>query len=162
VTFDYMKKKTKFSKIALIAIIVVFNPINFFLIVGWQDANPEIGMNEKKVSWLPDAATNVSYYKSYSFTAYEFDISEEDFKKWAWKWDVKKIDKPVKVGRYTRRTLLMPDDPDEVEYDEYQNEVWAKIKVGYYYTTPPRGNGGGTSVAYNLFTGRAYFYSTPR
>src|SRR4029450_8888779 len=63
----------------------------------------ETAENVDRVSWLPDSASNVSYYRSYNYTAYEFDISEDEFKKWIWL-DVKPITKPVEVHRYSYMT----------------------------------------------------------
>ena len=160
-----MKKKTK---IIIILLILLFNPISlFFFLIGlgvWSNAHPDMGENEKQVSWLLEEATNVSYYKTYSWTAYEFDISEEGFKKWAEGCDFKKIDKPVEMMRYLYFTTDSPEyDSDPAgKYQQYQSKVNAKIRNGYYYRTPPRGNGGGTYVAYDLDKGRAYYRMNPR
>lgn len=56
---------------------------------GFTDV--EIGENVARVSWLPDSASNVSFYRAYSYTAYEFDIAEADFLKWAERFSVKRI-----------------------------------------------------------------------
>lgn len=57
---------------------VVF--VGLFLV--WRFAKPYHGENLPRVPWLPEAAHNVSYYRSlFAFDAYEFDISEADFRK---------------------------------------------------------------------------------
>lgn len=61
----------------------------------------ETAENVARVHWLPTSASNVSYYKSYSFTAYEFDIPERDFRAWSY-WEVRPIGKPIEVARYNR------------------------------------------------------------
>jgi len=43
----------------------------------------ESGEVVASVDWLPKSASNVSYYRSYMNTAYEFDIDEADFLKWS-------------------------------------------------------------------------------
>ena len=68
----------------------------------------EFGENVPSVTWLPSTATNVSYYKSYSFTAYEFEISEADFLKWNRR-KLSPIEKTVRVTRYCQFKTRVPD-----------------------------------------------------
>ncbi len=159
-----MKKKT----IIIILLIVFLNPISliFFAIsfALWSNAHPDKGENVEQVSWLPKEATNISYYKTYSWTAYEFDISEDGFKKWAKGYDLKTIDKPVEMMRYCYFTTKTPeyDSAQDGEYNKWQERVNVKIFNGYYYRTPPRPNCGGTYVAYDLDQGKAYYRDNPR
>lgn len=170
-----MEKKRIFAVVVISIILVLFlNPISLvvlWLFWGlWSNSHPDMGVNVKQVSWLPREAINVSYYKTYSNTFYEFDISENGFKKWASDWMPEKISEPVKIRRYTAMTEKPPehsgnvwtekDMEAETHYQEYV--IYATIKKGYYFRTPPRGNGGGTYVAYDLEKGRAYFFSCPR
>jgi hypothetical protein len=164
-----MKKK---YKIGCISFILLFNPITLLFLWGistyWSNTHPEVGENVKSVDWLPQEAQNISYYKTYSYTAFEFDISEEGFRKWAARWDFKKIETPAGISRYNRMMLKMPKfdskdaDKSMKEYEEYKSKVNAAIVNGYYYRTPPRGDGGGMYVAYDTDKGRAYFQSSPR
>ena len=106
----------------------------------------ETGENVQSVDWLPASATSVSFYKSYSFTAYEFDIPESDFIDWAW-WDLKPITKPVRVVRYCY--FSSPDAPD------------ATVTEGLHFVSE-QSDGGGVWVAYDRKIGRAYLFTCPR
>lgn len=44
---------------------------------------PEIGVNISSVDWLPASAREISYFRSYGYTAYEFKIKESEFRDWA-------------------------------------------------------------------------------
>jgi len=106
----------------------------------------ETGENVQSVDWLPASATNISFYKSHSRTAYEFDIPESDFIDWAW-WNLKPITKPVRVVRYYY--FSSPDAPD------------ATVTEGLHYVIE-RANGGGVWVAYDRKIGRAYYFACQR
>ena len=108
----------------------------------------ETGQNVKHVDWLPAAASNVSYYQSHNFTSYEFDISEAEFRKWAW-WDVKPIDKTVSIRRYNYFSI--PDDR--------RNAI---VSDGLAYCSKQRTNGGGYYVVYDRERRRAFFHSASR
>jgi len=56
----------------------------------------ETGESVASVDWLPKSASNVSYYRSYMNTAYEFDIDEAGFLKWS-RWEVAEITEPVRL-----------------------------------------------------------------
>lgn len=144
--------------------ILIFIPATLLILgIGvpmWSNAHPEIGENVKTVRWLPPEATNISYYKTISKIAYEFDISESGFKKYAEGkgWTLQPIKEPIKITRYAFFTSSShSSDPTGEKYKEYQSKVDIRIKNGYYYTTPPQPNGGGLHVGYDLDTGRAYY-----
>src|SRR5687768_14859438 len=68
---------------------------------GFTDV--ESGEHVARVSWLPESATDVSFFRSYSWTAYEFTIPEQDFLRWAADkgWDVKENKgEPRTIARY--------------------------------------------------------------
>ena len=113
--------------------------------------------NVASVRWLPKSATNISYYQSYSYFAYEFDISEENFLLWAGKqWEVSRIaqDEPFVIRRYS---LLLTPYHSQKDYEEYESETRAKIKEGWGWKSEARRGGGGARVAYDSTTGRAYY-----
>lgn len=124
----------------------------------------DTGENVSSVNWLPDTASNVSFYKSYSFTAYEFDIPESDFVNWS-RWDLLPIDKPVSIPRYC--FIDVPDSaPNGMAQDWQALESayarrFAKITKGLYYKYS-QDNGGGVWVAYDRDARRAYYHSAPR
>ena len=136
----------------------------------------ESGEHVARVSWLPESATDVSFYRSYSFTAYEFTIPEQNFLHWAKGWEVARIvGEPRSISRYHRglNDVPYPDDPAP---GEHSKEVWSKYETalaqyreanvkhianGYYYEIR-QSDGGGMAVGYDKEIGRAYFQSAPR
>ncbi|MFO0884316.1 MAG: hypothetical protein U0894_09020 [Pirellulales bacterium] len=121
----------------------------------------EYGENEASVKWLPQSATNVSYYNAYPYTVYEFDISEAEFVKWSPK-KLSPITAPVIVTRYCyfqrprltsangkRRSPLMPLPPR-----------WATVSTGLVYDDTS--HRGGIQVTYDRLQGRAYYFRSMR
>jgi len=156
-----MKKNIK-----IVLIIISLSILILFGLIIWSlNAPAEKGENIQSVDWLPGEATNISFYKRRAWVSFEFNISEQGFFNWAKKWtkaEVKIIDKPVEMWRYTYYTIPSPSpDSSEEIRNEYQSKIKKTINHGYYYMTPPRPNGGGTHIGYDLDTGRAYLTSTP-
>ena len=92
----------------------------WFGLCAWLDSSPEIGEDIPHVDWLPNSATNVSFYKSGSFTAYEFNISEPSFSEFAKakSWNIKEITgKPFKMLSYRIGHKLK----DKYPYPELKN-----------------------------------------
>lgn len=121
-----------------------------FVSVFFCGCGVDSGENEKSVSWLPESASDVSYYLVYGSWAYEFRITESDFLEWAKEndWPPEKIaGEPVSITRYTR--MMHQDDTRKI------------IKDGYYFENLQE-NGGGTYVAYDTNTNYAYFYRQAR
>ncbi len=112
----------------------------------------------EQVSWLPEAASDISYFSSYAHNAGEFDISEEGFLQWAKRWSVEAIDEPVEVLRYSYFTWDPPDTDanDWAECNRLHAEHVAEIADGYFHQDEPTYRGGVT-VAYDRTTGRAYY-----
>jgi len=155
------------NKLGLGLLIGVLIPLSVTALVGLamcSNAHPEIGENKSQVKWLPVQATNVSYYKTYSWTAFEFDLAEDQFKTWASKWDMKEIASPRALRRYTFRTLKCPkyDTNPHGDYSTWESQTKVVITNGLFYQTPERANGGGTFVAYDRDHGKAYYESHPR
>ncbi len=153
--------KRKFLFVALVAFVAWFL---YGTYVGLTHV--EIGENVPSVNWLPDAASNVSFYKSYSFTSYEFDIPESDFVKWS-RWELSPIDEPVSIPRYCYSSVDVPAPGPNATAEEWQAfessyaSRSAKITNGLYYGYL-QGNGGGVWVGYDRNLGRAYYHSAPR
>jgi hypothetical protein len=123
----------------------------------------ESAENVDRVTWLPPAASYISYYRSYNFTAYEFDISETEFKRWIWL-DVKPITQPVKIYRYSHRIRTNSDfglNPSLAELEEWEATYRATVSDGLYYNDR-RSSGGGVTVAFDRTKDRAYFQTNPR
>ncbi len=150
-----MYKRWFIRSLWVVAIALFLSP---FLLIGawiigvsWSESHPEIGMNVAAVEWLPQSASSVSFHKQYSYTAYEFTITEEDFLVWLDEKTPIEIDEPVEMLRYNFIIEYFPT-PENTK----------TISSGLYWQTPPRGNGGGTSIAFDRNTGIAYFQSNPR
>lgn len=132
----------------------------------------ETAENVPRVPWLPESATNVSYYRSYLWTAYEFSIDERAFLQLTRDQglDVRPIGpEPFTIKRYSfdagRRMYpaALPEGASEAEIARYDEAVSRSeeaqhktIRRGYWYRNI-RSNGGGTSWAYDLDSGRAYY-----
>jgi hypothetical protein len=122
----------------------------------------ETGENIDSVSWLPKSASHISYLRSYGFTAYEFDISESDFRAWS-SWELQPISKPVTVMRYsfTNQADFDTRNTSMAQWDRWEEKCRATVSDGLWYERR-RGNGGGVTVAYDRTKGRAYIQTSPR
>ena len=148
----------------LVVVTVIACAIGFLRAAFVHFTHYETAENLARVDWLPESASNVSYYKSYNFTAYEFNIPEPDFKQWAW-WDLEEIKDPVKVDRYTffakRRLPMGPDATPSRQLEQEYESRSAEVAHGLFYEYRSSSSGG-VSVAYDRVKGRAYFQSNPR
>jgi len=126
----------------------------------------ETGESLPSVDWLPEEATNVSFYRSYLNTAYEFDISEHGFRDWS-RWELEEIVEPVRIPRYLEYSTPPPQEPSDPTSEEIEAFIMeqknrsATIKSGLYYGYL-QGNGGGIWVGYDRESGRAFYKSAPR
>jgi len=130
----------------------------FILAVQWSNDHPDIGENKMSVSWLPSSATNISYYRSYSFTAYEFDMDERVFLRWASRSGLKEIKIPVEIERYAFGQL---EEMPTGEYGDKRSKYYATVSSGLYYSDE-RSSGGGERIAYDRAKKRVYYQSNPR
>lgn len=156
-----------FSLLKLLIFMTVMAVTVWFLrelYVGYKRV--EIGENVASVKWLPKSATNVSFYKSYHFTAYEFDISESEFARWS-RWPVIPTNLEVTMVTYRYR-LPGPREPtadatkEQIDrYTEYLSRLQHKFCDGLYYKEL-HDNGAVLEVGYDRAIGRAYFHLTPR
>ena len=150
-----MLKKWIVRILSGVAILMALTPILAFagwmITAWWSDTHPKSGVAVARVDWLPEFASNISFYKTYSYTAYEFDISEDGFRDWAGNKEMVEITEPVAVERYNFPDTHFPSD-----------ENTANISNALWWKTAPRGNGGGTLIAYDRDQGIAYFQDNPR
>jgi hypothetical protein len=149
-------------KHVLILITVLVCGLAFLRAVYIDLTYVETGENVEYVKWLPKSASNVSYYRSYSFTAYEFDISEADFLAWSF-WKMQPITKPVSVIRYsyTNHPPYLSQTPTSEELEQWYSQCHATVSNGWWYERR-QSNGGGVSVAYDRKKGRAFVQTSPR
>lgn len=142
---------------------------------AWLDSSPEIGENIQHVDWLPNSASNVSFYKSGSFTAYEFNISEPSFCEFAKtkSWNIKEIStEPFKmvsyrIGHKLKDKYPYPElknlstDKDIEDYNKAYEILRPTITNGLKYEFR-EANGGGISVAFDRNKQRAFVQTNPR
>lgn len=140
-----------------IFIVVVIIGMAGLLALSWElyreFTTIEEGENVARVDWLPKDAAHISFHRSESYTAYEFDIPEAGFIKWTQdnSWPVSRITtKPMNILRYKVTARRKEDQPTS-----------ASITKGYSFSRELN-NGGGTWVAYDENSGRAYFFTAPR
>ena len=123
--------------------------------------------NVDSVGWLPTSASNICYYRSYQYTAYEFDISESDFLNWCPE-ELLEIREPVSVPTWQHRILQHPSTlpyktEDELRQNlvDYDATVSVEITNGLFFDHLAS-NGGYRTYVYDRSSGRAYVAHTPR
>lgn len=135
----------------------------------------EVAEGIQSVDWLPAEATNISYYRSYGLMAYEFQISEAGFRKWAAEVafepasefviyepvaDVAKKE-PRSIQRYkffVGKDQGSMEGSDEAEWFkssliEIKNGLRGELRFA---------NGGGYAIGYDRDSGTAYWQSSSR
>jgi hypothetical protein len=154
--------KTKYI-IAMLLLALVFNPLSILLGAAyWSNTHPDTGENIKTVAWLPPEATNVSYYKTYSWTAYEFDIDEDGFRKWS-DCPLTPITEKIAVERYSYENFMkrrLGCCNEQYEHERATHIAIVTDGLHYSYLNPSAG--GRRSVVYDREKHRAYFQSNPR
>ena len=127
----------------------------------------EFGENVEHVDWLPPATSQISYCRSYTFTACEFDISEIDFVDWCPK-ELREVTEPITIVRWNKQLFTEPDPYDfnsAIAYDkacvEYHSQVNARISNGLYSSEEFSGHGF-RMYAYDREKCRAYVAYSPR
>ncbi len=118
---------------------------------------PEIGENSERVTWFPEAATQVSYFRSWGGNAYEFDIAESDFVHLAEArgWGLTEIDSPKRVLRYTFFV-------EETGGAKAGQGASAALVANGLWHEERQANGGGITVAYDRARGRAFVSHSSR
>ena len=132
-------------------------------------AHVEYGEGVASVKWLPAEATNVSFYLSYNYTAFEFDIDERGFKEWVKPHEVQRIEGGFRITRYNfpeNRLRMGRVALDSEDYEDVRERYWRlsymDITNGYKHKKLFGRSGGRRHIAYDLSTGRAYYQHNPR
>lgn len=158
-------------KLVIVALVLMLNPLTLlFLAIGgmwWSDTHPDTGVNVPSVGWLPESASNVSFYRTYSWTAYEFDIDEAGFREWARRFggELEPFSDGCRIERYSWREFCRSQASTTVDGDAYYEEErkhYAYVRNGLCYRYINERNGGGVHVVYDRDAGRAYCQSNPR
>ena len=148
-------KKTAIG-IGIVGLCIVSTPLLWIGGASFMNSHPEFAEHSPSEKWLPKSATDISYLKSYSWTAYEFTMQEIEFRKYAndHEWNLKEISDEKSISRYLRfadlvgRTSSLSDS-----YISVKHGLWHEVR---------RGNGGGISVVYDRAAQRAYIQTNPR
>ncbi|MDD4817592.1 MAG: hypothetical protein PHI85_06450 [Victivallaceae bacterium] len=100
---------------------------------------------------MPDGASDVQYYFSPTFTAFEFNTDEPTFTRWAAAWTPHEISSPVKIKRhnYMGDAAGPVDAPDEIT-------VTAGLAAGHM-----RPDGTGEMTVFDRTLNRAYYLNIP-
>ena len=172
-----MRTLVKNRRLLPVIIIAMAVCVAAFLYNIYRDLTQvEYGENETSVSWLPATASHVSYYRSYSRTAYEFDMAEQDFIAFAESkgWQMRRIEQePFTIRRYRWCRESVPPNSlpatatnvqitaMEANLSAYAAITTKRISDGFVYDVR-QNNGGGTLVTYDASLKRAYVFTTPR
>ncbi len=112
---------------------------------------PKDAEKVEKVAWLPDVATNVSYYRfPFHCEIYEFDISETHFRTIYAQEKLEEIKEPVTIRRYTARMDGVPEDGRTVTV---KNGLCCFGKEDYVTGVYSK------EIVFDRESGRAYFCS---
>ena len=136
----------------------LFLPVFLILLYIWLVNISESGERVRNVDWLNDPeASEISYYKSHIWTAYEYRTSEKNFLRYANPpWKFKEIREPVKVPRYLLMTKYNGNYIGGTPSDSH-----AEVKNGLIAEERWK-NGGGYIAVYDRDTGKAYIQRNPR
>lgn len=138
---ESFKPKTRRDLRALYAFIVLILCLPlavFFFLSG----GPDYGENLDSVGWLPDYASDVSFYRSKQVRVFEFKASGEDFKRWAESrgMNVRRLVNQEIISRYKAyiptpaAKSSAPVTPGGVltveQFESWQNDISARIDRG--------------------------------
>jgi hypothetical protein len=160
---ESFKPKTRRDVRALYTFLVLILLLPLAIYV-YASSGPDYGENAPNVGWLPDYATNVSFYRSKQVSVYEFDIKPDDFKTWATQkgMDVRRVTDPEILSRYKAyiptpqsqsRDAARPNRNISIEQIEaWQTEISITVESGMVAFGEGR-----TVAAYDIETERAYY-----
>jgi len=164
---ESLKPETQRNVRALYGLILLLwiLPLAFYLFLS---RSPDYGENLKTVGWLPDYATDVSYYRSKQVLVYEFSVSQEDFKCWAEDrgMSVQRLVAAETLSRYKAYLSAEEDENTDKAVEEptlddiglAQDPSRIRIDSGFF------AQGGGKTpavAAYDLATHKAYYEQLP-
>ena len=126
----------------------------------------QYGEDEQSVSWLPDYATHICYYRSKQVQVYEFKISPENFKLWAESngMQVQRLSKQEILSRYKaylpvdrkqQDHPISPDGPISIEqFEAWKAVISIKINEGLIAQSSDEST---ATAIYDPATETAYF-----
>jgi hypothetical protein len=144
-----------------LAVLILCLPLAIFFFLS---DGSDYGENHDSVSWLPNYASDISYYRSKQVQVFEFKISGENFRRWAEDRGmyVKTFTNPEIISRYKAYIptpagqAQAPATPDGIlsvnQFESWQNSISAKIINGLIAESP----GQGTAI-YDGDSEKAYY-----
>lgn len=111
----------------------------------------------------PQEAKNLQYVVTYQFTAFEFNIDENGFRKWS-KWPLQEITEPQKIRRYTWLKTPQPlqtSNRETLSQQQFEELTTATIRNGLFYHYVNTSGTGGCHVVFDRLESKAYFQSNP-
>lgn len=151
--------------IAACAALLVIIIANIYLI--FFPSGPQIAENVDMVKWLPESATDISYYKSKRFLVFEAAMPEPEWVEWVERAgaDPQAIRNPFSVVRYS---FYLDELPGMEGLDEEAQMVrWAAltkvtIENGLGFDIKQTGSGTRMSGGYDRDRKRGYFHRIER
>lgn len=160
---ESFKPKTRRDVRALYAFVfcILLLPVAIYF---YASSGPDYGENVPTVSWLPNYASDISYYRSKQVRVYEFRIKAEDFRTWARQngMSVQRVTTPETLSRYKAYFPAPETETTESEsaeiartiegFQEWQNQISITVDAGIV----ARGSNQDVAI-YDNNTNKAYF-----
>lgn len=160
---ESFKPKTRRDVRALYAFVfsILLLPVAIYF---YASSGPDYGENLAKVSWLPNYATDVSYYRSKQVRVYEFQISPQDFRTWAEQngMSVQRVTNPEILSRYkayipTPKSEASEPEPTEIALSVEAFQAWQnQISITVHSGIIAKGDEQALAI-YDNITQKAYF-----
>jgi hypothetical protein len=146
----------------IVAAVVVSNTVTLGIVwfreVQWSNNHPETGTKLSAVDWLPPSASDISYWKTYSWSAWEFTMNEEEFPPY----ELREIDDIQSIERFSwRESLRSRQGSDGDSWEQEERRHVATVRNGLF-ATERRKDGGGYKIVFDRETNRVYHQSNPR
>ncbi|NQY33197.1 MAG: hypothetical protein HRT56_08510 [Coraliomargarita sp.] len=161
-TLESFKPQTRRDIRALYALFAVMLVLPFAILFFLRSA-PDFGENIARVEWLPESATDISFYRSKQVEVYEFNMDTDAFRDWAEArgMAVRQLINQEIVSRY-KAYVPPPSSSEEssgssreIDFEAlkaWQQAISVKIEVGLI------AKGEDDSIAvYDFYKQRAYF-----
>ena len=161
-TLESFKPQTRRDIRALYALFAVMLVLPFAILFFLRSA-PDFGENIARVEWLPESATDISFYRSKQVEVYEFNMETDAFRDWAEArgMAVRQLINQEIVSRY-KAYVPPPSSSEEssgssreIDFEAlkaWQQAISVKIEVGLI------AKGEDDSIAvYDFYKQRAYF-----
>lgn len=129
---------------------------------AWENANPEQGENQARVDWLPENASDISYYRAYSWKAWEYSMNESDFREAATRYNLREITEEQVIPRYSWWTFRNTNNAKNYkDFFAEESKHYAKVRNGLF-ASERQADGGGFQLVFDRDQSRVYFQSNPR